>query len=234
MESASDQILHLKNLLREQFPEAHFDPAREEALEDHQRFRTGIPRLDDAEIARGTIVELSASQAESESALVIASLIELSSANREPIALIDGADSFDPLTAIGPDTSRLLWVRCREFSEALRATDLLLRDGNIPTVILDLQFIPPREVRQHAGSCWRRFRNLVEKNGATLLVTTPDQLVEGAHLRFELKRSFGLDALEESRMELRDRVQARLVRARTRLRQQPSESQHEETRLRIA
>ena len=41
--------------------------------------------------------------------------------------------------------SRLLWVRCRGAAEAMKAADLILRDGNLPLVLLDLAGNPPAQ-----------------------------------------------------------------------------------------
>jgi hypothetical protein len=60
-------------------------------------------------------------------------------------ALIDGTDSFDPQSA-GPEIlSSLLWIRCRDATEAIRSADLLLRDGNLPVNFFGLRgkSIPP-------------------------------------------------------------------------------------------
>jgi len=43
----------------------------------------------------------------------------------------------------------------------VKATDLLLHDGNLPLVLLDLQFLPSRALRKIPPSTWHRFGRLV-------------------------------------------------------------------------
>ena len=46
------------------------------------------------------------------------------------IALVDAGDAFDPQDAGVERCRKLLWVRCRSLAEAVKAGDLLARDGN--------------------------------------------------------------------------------------------------------
>ena len=54
------------------------------------------------------------------------------------------ADAFDPhaAQAAGVDLEQLLWVRCRNLDQALRATDLLLHGGGFGLIALDLAMLP--------------------------------------------------------------------------------------------
>src|SRR4030095_14707706 len=96
------------------------------------------------------------------------------------LVLVDGQDCFDP-TCLEPEIlSRLLWVRCVDIAEALKATDLLARDENLPMIVLDLRLNPAAQLRKIPATAWYRFQRLIEHRAATLLVFTPQPLVSGA------------------------------------------------------
>ena len=76
------------------------------------------------------------------------------------VALVDAQDSFDPSKLGEAVFSRLVWVRCRDAAQALKATDLLLRDGNLPLVLLDLQMNPAAELRKIPATTWHRWQRL--------------------------------------------------------------------------
>jgi recombination protein RecA len=96
-------------------------------------------------------------------------------------ALIDATDSFDPKSAraAGVDLRRLLWIRCggqgmKAMEQAFKSADLLLQgSGGFGLLTLDLAGIPERFVRKVPLSTWFRFRAVVEKLSAPLMVLTP-------------------------------------------------------------
>ena len=47
----------------------------------------------------------------------------------------------------------------------MKVADLLLRDGNLPLILLDLQPVPIREVRRIPASALPRFQRLIEPTG---------------------------------------------------------------------
>ena len=53
--------------------------------------------------------------------------------------MIDGRDTFDPQSQPPGACDSLLWIRCRAAKDAVRAADLLLRDGNLPLLLIDLE-----------------------------------------------------------------------------------------------
>ena len=87
-------------------------------------------------------------------------------------ALVDGRDSFDPYSAeaAGVKLERLLWVRCRNIDQCLRATDLLLQGGGFGLIALDLSILPPKTVRYVPLNVWFRFRRAVENTPTILLL----------------------------------------------------------------
>jgi hypothetical protein len=90
----------------------------------------------------------------------------------EACAFIDGRDTFDPYSAeaTGVQLNQLLWVRCRNIDQALRATDLVLHAGGFGLVALDLGDIPPEVVRYVPLNVWFRFRRAVEHTPTIFLV----------------------------------------------------------------
>lgn len=204
--SAQSKVVELRSLLTERFPGAH-QAAR---LDDRERLRTGVPCLDDrAETAliRGRTTELIAGGGAGGSSLVVATLLRTLAEERQHVALIDGGDGFDPRAAGQAACRFLLWVRAQTAAEALKAADLILRDGNIRVVLLDLVMMaldPPqqRQLRRVPGSSWYRLRLLAEESGAVFLVLSPEPLVSSAQLRLELTGGLRLPDLAERESDL--------------------------------
>jgi hypothetical protein len=206
--SAAANIIAFRDLLHSKFPAAHAAPRP--AAEPP---RTGIQCLDGIGLAQGTITEIVGEREGCGAGLLIAALLQRETTVREPTALVDGRDVFDP-TSVPPDAlDHLLWVRCRKVAKAMRVTDLLLRDGNLPLVILDLQAQPPREVEGVPASSWHRLRVLAEKSGVALCAFTPCKTVPCARARLVLEHRFALEALEQVRADLVEGLRARVVRA---------------------
>lgn len=207
-ESAAAKIIAFRDLLHSKFPAAHAAP-RPEA----EPPRTGIFCLDAVGIAQGAITEIVGEKEGCGAGLLIAALLQRETTVREPTALVDGRDVFDPCSVPPDALNHLLWVRCREVSKAMRVTDLLLRDGNLPLVILDLQAQTPREVEGVPASSWHRLRVLAEKSGVALCAFTPCKTVPCARARLVLEQRFTLDALEQARADLVEGLRARVARA---------------------
>ena len=138
--AASAKIIDLRNLLAERFPHPSCTTA--------SRLITGLSFLDEPirdGLPRGTITELISPGTSAGSASLIQALVHCAYRDNYFLALIDGRDSFDPCGLDNAWLQHLLWVRCSKASEAVKAADLLLRDGNFPLVIVDL--VPARELK---------------------------------------------------------------------------------------
>ncbi len=131
--------------------------------------------------------------------LLEAALMSVAEA-RSMMGLVDGRSGFDP-TLPEALLSRLLWVMARDAVMAIRAADLLLRDGNLPLVALDLQLNPPEELRRIPASTWYRFQRILENGGGALLVLTPRAMIASAAVRITLSGRWSLDAMNEQRAE---------------------------------
>jgi hypothetical protein len=118
------------------------------------------------------------------------------------LVLIDGRGQFDPCSIPPKDCSKLLWVRCSNCSESLKAADLILRDGNLPRVILDLLGFTSRELTEIPASIWYRFKQPIETSCASFIALTPRRLIPCATLRLSLLSRFTLAHFEQSREQL--------------------------------
>lgn len=215
-QSSTTNIVAFRELLRAKFPEAHATAAQHlKAAAAAEPVRSGVSCLDGLGLAKGALTEVVGPQPGCGIGLLIASLLQReqpAALSVEPTALIDGRDAFDPWSLPAAVLDKLLWVRCRETGEAIKAADLLLRDGNIQLVLLDLQMQPPTAVRSLPLSVWHRLRMLAEKSGASLCAFTPCQIVSGARSRILLEHPFTLDDLYRSRTALAAKLTARIER----------------------
>ena len=208
---AASPIVDLRRLLRERFPEAH-----DRAAPGAAAFPSGAPAalscLEGA--APGTITEVVSPRPSAGSGLLIQGLLQGAAERKQYVALVDGRDVFDPQSTGLEACEKFLWARCQSASQAVKATDLLLRDGNIGLVAMDLQLTPLRELGRLPSSSWHRLRGLAEKSGANLIALTPRRIVPSAHLRVELDGTFGLDAFDLPREELHNQLFLRVLRSR--------------------
>jgi len=190
--AASAQIIDLRKLLAERFPHP--------AVSTATRLVTGLPCLDqpaDGGLPRSALIELISPGRSAGSASLIHALIH--SANRDNyfLALLDGCDSFDPCGLDNSLVQHLLWVRCGKASEAIKAADLLLRDGNFPLVIVDLVLNSPEELRKIPQTNWYRLQRLVELIPTACLILTRYEMVGSAQLKLVLENSWNLETLEK-------------------------------------
>lgn len=177
------QISDLRRQLREKFPAAHRAPV---PVEIHE-----AQKLD---FAGGYLSEVVASKATSGMSLIISELLE---EERDlPIALIDGRDTFDPASYGNTSCRHLIWVRCHKTQQALQCADLLVRDGNLPLILLDLHLVCERELRQIPTNLWHRLKTQARDSGAALVALTPRPLVPSPHRRLLLGGQFSLAHLE--------------------------------------
>jgi hypothetical protein len=196
-------IIELRQLLAERFPGLR-TRADELSAAKHAFWPTGVPQLDAplrGGLNQGALTEIVAAQHGSGSALLMTALIHRALAENKFAAVIDGQDSLD-VTQLGGDLSRLLWVRCRSTAEALKAADLLLRDGNLPLVLLDLVSNPAMQLRKIPATTWYRFQRLLEQTTAVCVALVPRPMVAPAPVRITLRSRFSLNALDREPREL--------------------------------
>jgi recombination protein RecA len=134
---------------------------------------TGILEMDAlmGGLPRGAMTEICGAPCSGRTSFLLSALASRTR-DGEVCALVDARDSFDPLTAnaAGITLERLLWVRCQNIDQALRAMDLLIQAGGFGMVAVDLSDVPTRTVRQVPLNAWFRFRRAVEDTPTILLL----------------------------------------------------------------
>ena len=213
---SNPKIVQLRQQLAEKFPGLRTN------IEDlHQQSRdtwsTGLKQIDrllDNGLHRGTITEIVAEKAGSGSALFVGALLRKAAEEKMILALVDGQDSFDPTRFDNKTLSRLLWVRCKGADQALKATDLLLRDRNVPLLVLDLQLNPAAQLRRVPSSTWYRLQRIVEATSTLFIIVTPKAMVGCAQARLGFHSRFGLQSLQEEQRDLLTKLKVDLVHHR--------------------
>ena len=195
-------VLDLRKLLTERFPHAPAAAATQ--------LVTGLAFLDEAiggGLPKGAITELISPEVSAGSASLIHALLETAQRDCYFLALIDGRDSFDPQPLGNACLGHLLWMRCTKALEAIKAADLLLRDGNFPLVIVDLVLNPREELRKIPQTNWYRLQRLVESASTACLIMTRQGMVSSAQLKILLENVLGLESFEQedaiSRLRIR-------------------------------
>jgi hypothetical protein len=183
MPSASEKVLQLRQLLADRFGRGE--------LAEEEVYVTGLPALDEIGIPNAALTEIVSSTTTGPGGgLLLYGLLHASIQKGERIILIDGKNGFAPKGLPPVDLKRLLWTRCREACEAIKAADLAVRDGNMPLVILLLTLNSPGELRRIPATAWHRLQMLAEKSTVTVLVFTPEAQIGCARLRLSVGGAF--------------------------------------------
>jgi len=188
----SGKVIDLRNLLANRFPHAPKPVGT--------RLITGLAFFDQSVgggLPKGAITELITPRRSAGSASLVHAFIHAAYRDKYFVALIDGRDSFDPCALGNSILRQLLWVRCAKALEAIKAADLLLRDGNFPLLIVDLIFNSPEELRKIPQTTWYRLQRLVESVPSACLVLTRYEMVSSAQLKLVLENSWNLEILEK-------------------------------------
>jgi hypothetical protein len=199
--AASSKVIDLRQLLAERFPQPFTPPS--------PRLATGLPTIDETlggGLPKSAITELSSPNPSAGSALLIYALLQNAHRNGYFLALVDGRDSFDPQPLGNRRLRNLLWVRCAQALEAVKAADLLLRDGNFPLVVLDLVLNAPEELRKIPQTSWYRLQRLVETAPSAFLVLTRASMISSAQLKLSLENAWRLADLEQDHCAARLKV----------------------------
>jgi len=202
--SRSDKILELKRLLADRFGESE--------IADEAVFHTGLPTLDGIGVPKGALSELVGSGPGS--TLLLHALLHAMLGRNERAILIDGKTGFAPTSLPQAELNRLLWVRCRNAGEAIKAADLAVRDGNLPLVVMLLSLNSASELRRISATAWHRLNVMAEKSGVALLVFTPQAQIGCARLRVLVGGAFPLERLHLLRSELIADVEVKVQRRR--------------------
>jgi len=198
-------IVQLRDLLGQRFPRVRMTVP--EKLPARPSFATGLPQIDgllQGGLPKGAVTELISAQGGG--ALVLRRILRIAGQNRQRIALIDGSDGLDPCALNSELMAGLLWVRCSDAAQALKAADLVLRDGNMGLVILDLHHNPASQLRTIPGTTWYRLQRIIEPTPTALLAITPHAMVSSAEVRLSLAHQFTLKSWEQREDELVSRI----------------------------
>ena len=128
--------------------------------------------------------------------------------------LIDGKDAFAPEGLPPAHRKRLLWMRCHNAWETIKAADLAIRDGNVPLVVVLLTLNPVSELRRIPATAWHRLQMLAEKSAVTVFVFSPYAQVGCAKLRVSVHGAFPLAKLHRCREQLLPALQIQVERRR--------------------
>jgi len=130
----------------------------------------------------GKLSEIVGPASSGASSLLLALMARAAAAGGQ-VALVDGADAFDPASAVasGVDLSRLLWVKCgARRGSAWGAADLLARCPGFALVALDLG---DRSLARGDGfppSIGHRLQRAVEGSPTVLVLRAPHRLAGSA------------------------------------------------------
>ena len=159
-------------------------------------------------LLRGAVTEVCGSIAGG--GLLLAAVVDAAVRDGLFVGLIDAANSFEPSDWMDEHLSRILWVMCGSAGPAIRAADILLRDGNLPVVVLDLQMLPMPQLRRIPASTWHRFLRIIESTAVVLTVLTPQPMVEGAATRMAIHTDLAMDAMHFPRPALWERLDVQI------------------------
>lgn len=191
----SANVIQLHRMLAEKFPGARL---RLEERPAPATIPTGVAQIDEpcrGGLPKGALTEIVCGEDASGSATLIRQLISCA-ANNQIVTLIDGADSLEVTQILENILARLLWVRCRCAVNALKAVDLVLRDRNLPLVLLDLKMNASAQLQKIPATTWYRLQRLVEESGTVCAVFTPRPMLSPARTRFTLCSRFFLEELD--------------------------------------
>jgi hypothetical protein len=184
--AATQRIIDLRKLLAERFQQPP-------ALAGGQINIPLLERTLEGGLRKGAITEIISPNPSAGSALLIHSLLQIAHRDRFFLALIDGSDSFDVYDSGA--LQHLLWIRCEKASEAVKAADFLLRDGNFPLVILDLVLNPADDLRRIPATSWYRLQRLVEPAPSAFVVISRHNMVASARTKIVLENRWSLSDL---------------------------------------
>jgi len=197
-------MVDLRKLLAERFQQPLPPP--------NLRLATGLATIDEplgGGLPKSAITELSSPHVSAGTALLLCALLQNAHRHGYFLALVDGRDSFDPSASGGRGHGRLrnlLWVRCSSALDAVKAADLLLRDGNFPLVVLDLVLNVAAELRKIPQTSWYRLQRLVETGPTAFLVLTRESIISSAQLKLSLDNTWTLADLEQNDLTARLRI----------------------------
>jgi RecA/RadA recombinase len=204
----SSKIIELRKVLAERYPQqAGIHPLCTP---------TGWSPLDSllgGGLPKGAITQLLIPKVSSGGAIVLHEIIAAMQDASRHVVLVDGKDCFEP----SADHPLLLWIRCHNAAQALKATDLVLRDGNVPLTILDFKQNPAGELRKIPGPTWYRFQRITEESRTSLLTIARHSIARSAQVTISMTHQLDIDDLSSQRPEITKFISLEIVQSRTQL-----------------
>ena len=189
-------IADLRRLLADRFPVA---PTR-----DGRCMETGIAAFDEilgGGLGSGTFTEVVSAGPSCGGQLLTDAVIRSTRLARQRMALLDAADAFDPQSD-DEVTAHLVWFRGSDFKTFWQAADILLRDANFAVTVMDLRWLPEKELRRVSGTTWYRLQRAIEQSETAVVVHTDYALVPCASRRLVLAEPMTMAAFKSERAEL--------------------------------
>lgn len=177
--------------------------------------RTGISKWDSVTGGIGQSATTEICGSSRNCALLLDAILQSASSQGVLSAIIDGGNSFEPGDYNAISRGGMLWVSTHTPKSALQATDLLLRDGNLPLIALDLHGFGPSHLSKIPVSTWHRFARLLEQNNSALLVFNPQPLVEGCQTRVTSQSKWSVKELDARRSQLIESLPLQIFRRNT-------------------
>lgn len=122
------------------------------------------------------------------------------------LVLVDGSDAFDPGSFTVNACASVLWVRCRTAMQMMQAVDLVVRDGNVPLILVDSTGLAQRDLRALPTAAWWRVRQVAERTGSRVVVLAECSLVPCASVRRSLVGDLSVEDFDDSRGALVGRL----------------------------
>ena len=178
-------------------------------------FPRGLAGIDAAEggVRRAALTEFSGTSGAG--ALFLHALLGAVCREKCFAALVDAARTFEPDSCPAAALAHLLVVFCADAMQAVKATDILLRDGNLSVVMLDFQSVPLSQLKHIPANTWHRFQRLAEQTTAAIIVLTRQPMIEAAQVRIAGASRWTLAAQRRWRHELLADAQWRVFPRRT-------------------
>jgi hypothetical protein len=201
-------IARLRHQLADKFPAAETKPGGV--------LPTGLSVVDEAEggVRLAAVTEFTGTTGAG--TLFLCAMREAIWRARRLAALVDAGRSWEAEHGPSPLNERLLLVQCSDAMQAIKATDLLLRDGNLALVLLDFQGLPAMELRRIPANTWHRLHRLAEESSMALVVLTRQPIVEAAQVRVTSTGRWPLGAQRQTRRDLLAALPAQVFLRRSR------------------
>ncbi len=164
-----------------------------------ERWSTGLADIDHifgGGIPPGALCEIITQRGSCGGQTLLCHLLQVARRRRSYAALVDLGSTFDPQTAGVGALESLLWVQCTTVKAALRAADIIVRDENLPLVVLDLRAAGRFASGGIPHTAWYRFQRTVEKTRAITILFANRPVSAASRFRWEMDVSLRLADLD--------------------------------------